>query len=254
MDPFDLRGQIAVVTGSSKGIGKSIAEHLAQAGARVVVSSRKAEACALTAESIRKKGGDAHAIPCHVGDQSQLQDLVDQTRKKLGRISILVCNAASNPYFGPIADISEEAYQKTQDTNVFSALRLCSLAMPDMVELGGGAMILISSIGALKGSSGLTAYGISKAALSQMVRSLAVEWGQHNIRVNGILPGLVKTDFARALWDDPEKEQQATARYPLKRLGVPDDIGPAAVFLASRAAAWLTGQNLVIDGGITISG
>ncbi len=247
--PFDLTGQVAIVTGSSKGIGRSIAENMAQAGARVVISSRKEGPCIEVAAAINENGGEAVAIPANVGKHEDLQNLVSECRKKLGKIGILVCNAAANPYYGPLADISDAAYHKTMDTNILSVIRLCGLVRQDMVELGGGSMIVVSSVGALKATEVLGAYAISKAADVSLVRHLAVEWGKHNIRINGLLPGLVKTDFARALWDNPEAEEMTKTRYPLRRLGEPDDLGPAAVFLASRAGAWMTGQSLIIDGG-----
>jgi len=250
---FDLSDKVAIVTGSSKGIGRSIAEHLARAGANVVISSRKPEPCREVAEAIRDEGGSAVDIPANVGKTEDLERLVAETRERLGPIDILVCNAAANPYYGPLTDISDEAYHKTLDTNILSNIRLCGLVLPDMADRGGGSVIVVSSIGGLRASPYLGAYGISKAADNSLVRTLAVEWGSKNIRVNAILPGLVKTDFARALWENPEAERTAQERFPLKRLGVPDDIGPAAVFLASAAGAWMTGQSLVIDGGSTIS-
>jgi NAD(P)-dependent dehydrogenase (short-subunit alcohol dehydrogenase family) len=251
--PFDLTGHVAVVTGSSKGIGRSIAEHLSRAGARVVISSRKEGPCQEVAAAIRETGGEAIAIPANVSHHDDLVRLVGETHEKLGKIGILVCNAAANPYYGPLEDISDSAYHKTMDTNILSALRLCSMVKPDMVELGGGAMIVVSSVGAFKASTVIGAYDISKAADVSLVRHLALEWGKHNIRINSLLPGLVKTDFARALWDTPEAEKRTVARFPLGRLGEPDDLGPAAVFLASRAGAWMTGQSLVIDGGELLS-
>lgn len=219
----------------------------------MVISSRKAEPCEAVAQAIRDEGGEAVAIPAHAGDAAQLQHLVEETQRQFGPVDILVCNAAANPYYGPLAEISDEAYHKTLDTNVLGSLRLAALVMPDMVKSGGGSVLFVSSVGSLKGTAKLGAYGISKAAMNQMVRALAVEWGPSNIRVNAILPGLVKTDFARALWENPEAEQRASKAFPLGRLGEPDDLGPAAVFLASRAGAWMTGQMLVIDGGGTIA-
>lgn len=249
MNPFDLSGRTAVITGSSKGIGRSIAEQMARAGARVVISSRKEAPCREVAEGINKEGGTAIAIPAHVGRKEDLENLVAETNKQFGPIDTIVCNAAANPYYGPLADISDDAYHKTLDTNILSVLWLCRMVYPNMVEQGGGSVIVISSVGALKATPNLGAYAVSKAADLQVVRTLAAEWGEQNIRVNCILPGLVKTDFARALWDNPEAEERARTKFPLRRLGEPDDIGPAAVFLASKAGAWMTGQSLVIDGG-----
>jgi NAD(P)-dependent dehydrogenase (short-subunit alcohol dehydrogenase family) len=252
MNVFDLSGKVAVVTGSSKGIGRSIAEHLSAAGARVVISSRKEGPCQEVAAAIRDRGGSAVAIPCHVGQSDQVERLIQETRAQLGGVDILVCNAAANPFYGELATISDEAYHKTLDTNVLSVLRLCGMAKQDMVQNGGGAMIVVASVAGLRGVPNLGAYSVSKAAVIQLVRTLATEWGQHNIRVNSIVPGLVRTDFARKLWENPEAEKRVKLRFPLARLGEPDDIGPAAVFLASKGGAWMTGQTLVIDGGNTI--
>lgn len=252
MNPFDLSGKTAIVTGSSKGIGRSIAEHLAAAGAQVIISSRKQEACETVAKDIRTKGGKATAIACNIGRTEELKKLVDETHRLAGAVNVLVCNAAANPYYGPLTEIPDEAYHKTMDTNVLSPLRLCGLVKGDMVARGGGSVILISSIGAIKASPNLGAYAISKAADVQLTRTLAAELGAHKIRVNCILPGLVKTDFARVLWDNPQAEKMAASVLPLGRLGEPEDIGPAAVFLAADASGWMTGQTIVIDGGATI--
>ena len=249
MNPFDLSGRVALITGSSKGIGRSIAENMAQAGAKVVISSRNEENCAQVAEGIRESGGIAISIAANVRKKEDLQNLVDETRKQLGPIDILVCNAAANPYYGPLENITDDAYHKTLDTNVLSILWLCRMVKEDLVQSQSGRVIIISSIGAVKATPNLGAYAISKAADVQMVKTLAVEWGADRICVNAILPGLVKTDFARALWDNPETEKRIAAQFPLGRLGEPNDIGPAAVFLASQASSWMTGQTIVIDGG-----
>jgi NAD(P)-dependent dehydrogenase (short-subunit alcohol dehydrogenase family) len=249
---FDLTGKIAIVTGSTKGIGRAIAEAFAGAGASVVVSSRKEDKCKEVAESIGKDGGEAMPVPCNISDKSQLQALVDATLEKWGRIDILVCNAAVNPFYGPMAEVDEGAYDKIMDTNVKSTLWLCNLVLPQMAEREDGVVIIVSSIGGLKGHDKLGIYGLSKAADMQLARNLAVEWGPHNIRANCIAPGLVKTDFARALWEDPEATKRTVAAYPIGRLGEPEDIAGAAVFLASKAGSWMTGQTLVIDGGTTI--
>jgi len=253
-NPFDLTGKNAIVTGASKGIGRSIAEHLARFGARVVISSRKLDACEEVAASIREQGGEAVAFSCNVGRKEEVEAIVPQAREAFGAIDIMVCNAAVNPYYGPLPEITDEAYHKIMDSNVLSALWFARLVKDDMVARGGGSFIVVSSIGSLKGNAVLGAYGISKAADNQLVRSLAVEWGRHNIRVNALLPGLVKTEMARVLWDSPEGRQRIKERFPIPRAGDPDDLGPAAVFLASRAGAWMTGQTLVIDGGSTIMG
>jgi NAD(P)-dependent dehydrogenase (short-subunit alcohol dehydrogenase family) len=254
MNAFDLGGKVAIVTGSSRGIGRSIAEHLAAAGARVVISSRKAPACEEVVQAIRKAGGEAIAIPANIGDKSQLENLVAQTRKTWGRIDILVCNAASNPYYGPMSGLPDDAFNKILHNNIVSNHWLASLVLPEMAQRKDGVVIIVSSIGGLKGSVALGAYAISKAADMQLARNLAVECGRHNVRVNCIAPGLVRTDFARALWENPEVLRHYESTTPLGRIGEPDDIGGIAVFLASRAGAFVTGQTIVADGGVTIAG
>jgi len=255
MQLFDLSGKVALVTGSTKGIGKAIVHRLAEHGAKVVVSSRKADACERVAAEINGEFGKdvAAPIPCNINDKAQLQALVEGTRRAFGKIDVLVCNAALNPYFGPGMAIPDEAFDKIMGANVRSNHWLCQMVLPEMVERKDGAVIIVSSIAGLKGSPVIGAYGISKAADSQLVRNIAVEYGPHNIRANCIAPGLVKTDFARALWDTPEAEKRSSFGNPLRRLGVPDDIAGAAVFLASAAGSWMTGQTIVIDGGTTIA-
>ena len=249
---FDLTGKVAVVTGSSRGIGRAIAEALALAGAKVVVSSRKAEACEAVAAALRVAGRDAFAIPCHVGRREDVEALIAKTREHYGKIDVLVCNAAVNPYYGPMTGLSDDAFNKVMETNVRSNLWLANLVQPEMAARRDGAIVIVSSIGGLKGSEALGIYAISKAADMQLARNLAVEWGPHNIRVNCIAPGLVRTDFARALWENPKTLAATESRTPLRRIGEPEDIAGAAVFLASRAGAWITGQTIVIDGGVTI--
>ncbi len=253
-DLFSLHGQIAVVTGASKGIGRAIAEAMAAAGAKVVISSRKVDTCEEVAGAIDAAGGEAIALACNISHKSDLQNLVDRTLEHWGRIDTLVCNAAVNPYFGPLAEIPDEAYDKTMNANVRSNLWLCNMVIPGMATQGGGAVVLVSSIAGLKGHGNLGVYALSKAADMQLARNLAVEWGRSNIRVNTIAPGLVRTDMARALWEDPDRLAQALETYPLGRIGEPQDIAGAAVFLASRAGNFMTGQTLVIDGGTTVMG
>jgi NAD(P)-dependent dehydrogenase (short-subunit alcohol dehydrogenase family) len=254
MSLFDLTGKVAIVTGSSRGIGRSIAENLAAHGAKVVVSSRKADACQVVVDAIREAGGTATAIPANISDKAGLQRLVDETRKAFGPIDVLVCNAASNPYFGPSSGMGDEVFEKIMRNNVLSNHWLCQMVQPDMAARKDGAIIIVSSIGGLKGSTEIGAYCISKAADMQLARNLACEWGPLNIRVNCIAPGLIKTDFARALYEDPARKAAAEARFPLRRLGEPDDIGGIAVMLASRAGAFVTGQSIVAAGGATITG
>ncbi len=252
MSLFDLSGRVAVVTGSSRGIGRSIAEEFAKAGARVVVSSRTEEACAPVAQAITDAGGEAISVPCHIGRKEELTRLVEATLAKWGRIDILVCNAAINPSYGPMSDLSDEAFDKIMGTNVRSTLNLCNMVLPGMAAAGGGAVVILSSIAGIRGNGVIGAYGISKAAEAALARNLAVEWGPKGIRVNALAPGLVKTDFARALWEDPKRRAQSEEKNPLRRLGEPVDIAGVALFLAADASAYVTGQTIVADGGETI--
>jgi NAD(P)-dependent dehydrogenase (short-subunit alcohol dehydrogenase family) len=254
MSLFDLKGKVAIVTGSSRGIGKAIAERLAEHGAKVVISSRKPEPCKVVADAINKAHGKGTAIvvPANISSKDELKSLVAETNRQLGEIDILVCNAASNPYYGPLAEIQDDQFRKIFDNNVMSNLWLVQLVVPQMIERKDGAIIIVSSIGGLRGSPIIGAYCISKAADFQLARNLAVEYGPHNVRVNCIAPGLIKTDFARALWEDPERLKMRENSTPLRRIGQPDEIAGAAVFLASAAGSFITGQNIVIDGGVTI--
>jgi len=253
MNPlFDLSGKVALVTGSTRGIGKSIAEELARAGARVVVSSRKAEACEAVRAEFEQEGWPVIARPCNVSRKDELQALVDLTVKTWGGIDIAVANAAANPYYGPLTGLPDEAFDKIFGNNVKSVLWLAAMTLPGMAARGGGSFISIGSIGGILANTIIGAYGMSKAADHHLVRNLAAEWGPKNVRVNAIAPGLVKTDFARALWEDDKRRAEREASTPLRRLGEPRDIGGIAVFLASPAAAFVTGQVIVADGGVTI--
>jgi NAD(P)-dependent dehydrogenase (short-subunit alcohol dehydrogenase family) len=249
---FDLTGKVALVTGSTRGIGKSIAEELARAGAKVAISSRKAEACEQTLAEFRKQGFDAIAQPCNVSRKEELQALVDATQKKWGRIDIVCANAASNPYYGPLTGIPDDAFDKIFRNNVQSSLWLAAMTLPGMASRGSGSFIIVGSIGGILANTVIGAYGMSKAADHHLVRNLAAEWGPKNVRVNAIAPGLVRTEFARALWEDDKRRQEREQATPLRRLGEPKDIGGIAVFLASEAAAFMTGQVIVADGGVTI--
>lgn len=253
---FDLSGKVAVITGSSKGIGKSIARELAAHGARVVISSRKPEPCDSVAAEINAAcvdgPGEAIAIPANIGEKDALQALVDQTREKWGRIDIAVCNAAVNPYYGSSMDISDAAFDKIMSSNIKSNHWFCNMVLPEMVEREDGSIIVVSSAGGFRASTVIGAYAISKAADLQLVRNLAAEYGPNNVRVNAIAPGLIRTDFARALWENPKTLDAVTSTTPLRRIGEPGELGGLAVFLASKAGSYCTGQTFVVDGGMTV--
>ena len=254
MTPFSLTGKVAIVTGGSKGIGLSVVHHLAALGARVVIASRKIEACNAAVEEVRDRGGEALAVACNISRRDECEAVVKAAHDAWGRVDIFVANAAVNPVYGPLSELTDEAFDKVMTSNVHSALWFANAAMPLMAEQGGGAFIVVSSIGGLRGSATLGAYGISKTADVGVVRSLAVEWGPKNITVNCIMPGLIKTDFARTLWENPELSEDRIKRTPLRRLGETDDIGGIAAFLASPWARFITGEVIVADGGTTIVG
>ena len=256
MSLFDMTGKVVVITGSSRGIGKAIAEEMAEHGAKVVISSRKQDACDAVAAALNAKhgAGTAISVPANISSKESLAHLVLQTRQALGQIDALVCNAASNPYYGPMAGISDEAFRKILDNNIVANHWLISMVAPEMLARGEGSITIVSSIGGLKGSTVIGAYCISKAADMELARCLADEFGPRGVRVNCIAPGLIRTDFAKALWENPETLKRSSAVASLKRIGEPHEIAGAAVFLASRAGAFTTGQTLVIDGGATISG
>jgi NAD(P)-dependent dehydrogenase (short-subunit alcohol dehydrogenase family) len=251
---FDLSGKVAIVTGSSRGIGRAIAEALADHGAKVVISSRKQDACDEVAAAINATHGEGRAIAvaANISAKEALQNLVDETRRQLGRIDVLVCNAASNPYYGPMAGISDDQFRKILENNVIASHWLIAMAAPEMLERGEGSIIIVSSIGGLTSSTMIGAYNISKAADFQLARNLAAEFGPKGVRVNCIAPGLVKTDFARALWENPDTLKAVTRSTPLRRIGEPHEIAGAAVYLASPASTFMTGQAMIVDGGSTI--
>jgi NAD(P)-dependent dehydrogenase (short-subunit alcohol dehydrogenase family) len=255
MSLFDLTGKVAVITGSTRGIGRAIAERMAEHGAKVVVSSRKQDVCDAVKKEINEKfgKGTAVAVAANISSKENLQNLVNESNRAFGKIDVLVCNAASNPYYGPLAGISDDQFRKTLDNNIVANTWLIGMVVPQMIERKDGSIVIVSSIGGLRGSPVLGAYCVSKAADLQMARNLAVEYGPSNVRVNCIAPGLIKTDFAKALWDDPDNLKAATSRSPLLRIGTPDEIAGAAVFLGSAAGNFMTGQSIVIDGGATIS-
>lgn len=249
---FDLSGKTALITGSTKGIGRATAEALAEAGASVVISSRTEADCEKVAAAINEKGQKAVAIPANISRDDALDALVDRTEAELGPVDILVCNAAVNPYYGPFLDTPDDAFDKTIRVNIRQNMRLARRVIPGMQKRRDGAIVIISSIAGFKGSDMLGIYAVTKAADAQIVRNLAVAYGADNIRVNGIAPAVVKTEFARKLWEEEERAERVAASYALKRLGEPDDIAGAALFLSSRAAAWMTGQTLIIDGGWSV--
>src|SRR5881394_2683447 len=255
MTLFDMSGKVAVITGSTRGIGLAIAERMAEHGAKVVISSRKQDVCDQVAREVNEKfgKGTAVAIAANISTKDDLKNLVEETNRAFGKIDTLVCNAASNPYYGPLGGISDDQFRKILDNNIVANNWLISMVVPQMIERKDGSIIIVSSVGGLKGATILGAYAISKAADMQLARNLACEYGKHNIRVNCIAPGLIKTDFAKALWDNPENLKASTARSPLLRIGDPDETAGAAVFLGSAAGTFTTGQTIVIDGGATIS-
>ena len=248
---FSLQGKVALITGSTRGIGKSIAQELGRAGARVAVSSRKADACDAARKELEAEGLQVLAQPCNVSRKEELQGLVDATRAKWGSVDVVVANAASNPYYGPLTGIPDEAFDKIITNNVKSVLWLAAMTLPQMKP--GSSFIVVGSIGGLLANTVIGAYGVSKAADHHLVRNLAAEWGPKGVRVNAIAPGLVKTEFARALWEDDKRRSERIEATPLRRLGEPRDIGGIAVFLACDAGAFITGQCIVADGGVSIT-
>jgi NAD(P)-dependent dehydrogenase (short-subunit alcohol dehydrogenase family) len=254
MSLFDLTGKVAIITGSSRGIGKAIAKAMVEQGARVVISSRKQDACdAVAAEINAQTPGSAIALAANISSKDDLRRLVDRSVEMLGHIDILVCNAATNPYYGPMSGIQDDQFRKILENNVISNHWLIQMVSPAMIARRDGAIIIISSIGGFAGSSVIGGYNISKAADMQLARNLAVEFGPANVRVNCIAPGLIRTDFARALWEDPDTLAAVTRPAPLRRIGEPHEIAGAAVFLAAPASMFITGQTLIADGGVTIA-
>jgi NAD(P)-dependent dehydrogenase (short-subunit alcohol dehydrogenase family) len=259
MSLFDLTGRVAVITGSSRGIGRAAAERLAEQGADVVISSRKLDASQAVADAINARretnprAGRAIAVEANISSKEALAQLVERARKEFGKIDILVCNAATNVHFGPLSTIKDEQFRKILENNIMSNHWLIQMVVPEMVERRDGSIIIVSSIGGLRGSPIIGAYNVSKAADLQLARNLAVELGPHNVRVNCVAPGIIKTDFARALWDNPRIARAAEASTPLRRIGEPDEVAGAIVFLAAPAGRYITGQKIVIDGGTLIT-
>lgn len=255
MGLFDLSGKTAIITGSSRGIGRAIAEAMADHGAQVTISSRKPGPCEEVANEINAKHGPGRAIavPANISSKDDLQHLVDETNAAFGKVDIVVCNAASNPYYGPMAGISDDQFTKILQNNIISNHWLIQMCAPQMRARKDGAVIIVSSIGGLRGTPIIGAYNISKAADFQLARNLATEFGEDNVRVNCIAPGLIRTDFAKALWENPETLKRALAGTPLKRIGEPPELAGAAVYLASQAGSYMTGQMMVVDGGATVT-
>jgi NAD(P)-dependent dehydrogenase (short-subunit alcohol dehydrogenase family) len=256
MTSFNLKDKVAVVTGSSRGIGRAIVEAFADYGARVVVSSRKLQACEEVATAINTKHGETRAIAvaANISSKEDLANLAARANEEFGRTDILVCNAASNPYYGPMSGITDDQFRKVLENNIISNHWLIQIMAPQMIERKDGSIIIISSIGGFKGSENIGAYNISKAADFQLARNLAMEFGPNNVRVNCIAPGLIKTDFARAVWEDPASLARLTSTAPLRRIGMPDEVAGAALFLASAASSFVTGHTLVVDGGVMVHG
>ena len=255
MSLFNLKNKSILITGSSKGIGKAIAHQCAEHGAKVIISSRKLDICEQTAVEINTKLGSevAYAIPANISDDDQLENLVNETRKKIGKIDVLICNAATNPFMGSMLDMPIEKFDKVMHNNIRSNQILCNLVLPEMISNEDGSIIIISSIAAIKGSPILGAYNISKAADVMIVKNIAAEFGHKNIRANSIAPGLIKTDFAKALWENPDILKTVLSSTPMQRIGVPDEIAGVAVMLASHAGNYINGQTIVVDGGTTIT-
>ena len=255
MSLFNLKNKSILITGSSKGIGKAIAYQCAEHGAKVIISSRKLDICEQTTDEINTKLGSevAYAIPANISDDDQLENLVNETRKKIGKIDVLICNAATNPFMGSMLDMPIEKFDKVMHNNIRSNQILCNLVLPEMISNEDGSIIIISSIAAIKGSPILGAYNISKAADVMIVKNIAAEFGHKNIRANSIAPGLIKTDFARALWENPDILKTVLSSTPMQRIGVPDEIAGVAVMLASDAGNYINGQTIVVDGGTTIT-
>ncbi|QZH75264.1 MAG: SDR family oxidoreductase [Erythrobacter sp.] len=246
--PFDLTGKRAIVTGSTRGIGRAIAEAFVAAGARVVISSEDEGETKAVAAELGQPG-----LPADVADDTALAALVDGALALLGGFDLLVCNAGITGKHGPFADVEMDDYDRVMAVNLRSQVVLCNLALPHIAAAGGGAVVLLSSISALRGNGAINAYALSKAGVSQLARNLAVEWGPRNVRVNAIAPGFISTDLALPLLENPGFMARRMAMTPLRRPGQPEEVAGAAQFLASQAGAFVTGQTLVVDGGTLIT-
>ncbi|MDX2162723.1 MAG: glucose 1-dehydrogenase [bacterium] len=249
---FSLSGKVAIVTGASRGIGQSIAESYAEAGAQVVISSRKQEGLDEVVGIIRAKGGDVTPVVAHNGDKAALQALVNQTMATYGRVDVLVNNAATNPHFGAMLDAEDSLWQKTIEVNIMGNVWLCQAVVPVMRAQGGGRIINVASVNGLRPGSMQGIYSMTKAGVISLTQTLAMELAADNIQVNAIAPGLIKTKFARALWENATILNAVQGRTPAGRIGEPDDLRGIALYLASAAAAFTTGQTFVVDGGLSI--
>lgn len=251
---FDLKNKVAIITGASKGIGESIARGLAEYGAKVVISSRSQEAVDQVANNLKEEGYDALGIACHVGDEAQIKKLVDETVNAYGGVDILVNNAATNPFYGPLDTMENALFDKIMDINTKAPFLLANLCYPIMKKMGGGSIINIASVEGMKPSVGLGLYSVSKAALIMLTKSQAVEWGKFGIRSNAICPGLIKTKFSSALWQNEKILDQVTRHLPAGRMAAPDEMAGLACFLASNASSYCTGSVFTADGGHMIAG
>jgi NAD(P)-dependent dehydrogenase (short-subunit alcohol dehydrogenase family) len=247
---FALQDKVAIVTGASRGIGRSIALGLAEHGAHVALAARKPEALEEATAAVQALGRSAVAVPTNVRRADELSRLVETAKRQLGRVDILVNNAGTTPHFGPIHELDEGAFDVIMNTNVKAVHLLSCLVREAMLEHGdGGAIVNVSSVGAYRASDVIGGYSVSKAALNMLTQVQAKAWGRDGIRVNGIAPGLIKTEFARALWDDPAIRKSAEREAALGRIGDPDEMAGAVVYLASPAASFVSGQTLILDGG-----
>ena len=251
-NPYDLTGKVAIVTGASRGIGRAIAETLANAGAQVVISSRKQDALDAVATEMRAEGGDVTPIAAHNGDQDALNQLVVKTIERYGKLDILVNNAATNPHFGRVLDAPDSMWQKTIEVNIMGMIWLCRAVVPHMVAGGGGKIINVASIVGLTPGQFAGIYSMTKAGVISLTKTLAMELGSDNIQVNAIAPGLIKTQFAQVLWENEHLLQEVIDSSPVGRIGVPQDIANASLFLASSASDFATGEVIVLDGGLTL--
>ncbi|SFT88445.1 SDR family NAD(P)-dependent oxidoreductase [Pseudomonas marincola] len=249
---FSLAGKVALITGATRGIGLAIAREYARAGARVVISSENAEHCQQAVSLLADEGFEVSAVVADLSQQVQVDSLASAVLERFGRVDALVCNAGVAPHMGALASASAADWELTMTVNLRSALWLTSAMLPNMAAQGGGSVVLMASIAGVRGNKGLGLYGLSKAALAQLARNLAVEWGPRNVRVNAISPGVIATEFARPLTDNPEVMSKRIALTPLRRVGIPDEIAALAVLLAAPGGAFITGQNLLVDGGTTI--